>query len=280
MWGTFGAWLFSDVAGLGRPGGARGWKDLVLKPAAFTHPDVTFASASVDTPIGLASVQWVQEPPVPGWFGTAAQPSMGPSPAVNLVCRSTKGPSTFKGVRFASFGTPSWTSPTDLASYNRSASCDHPNSTHTVLALCEGQRACTIPLDARAFGDTKVGSGSSWCPRPTGPLALAVIMSEDSCDATVVLSVKGTVPVSGRASFVLPIGTATSRAAGDIAVTEGSTNSTFVFEGGNFVAGAALGVTAAAMDSDGAHTRVQTGSGSYEFSVVVARSRSGRVIEE
>jgi alpha-L-rhamnosidase len=269
MFGTYGAWLYPDIAGLGRGANSLSWKDLVLKPGAFQHPDVTFAAASIDSPIGLASIEWIQEPDYPTWFGLEPQHfGYGGVPtekSLTLTCRTTNsGRSTFKGVTFASFGAPGGNA-TDPSSFNRSTGCDHPNSTAVVTALCVGKSVCTIPLDPQTFGDPKVGPDSSWCPKPPpgfkGP-QLAVAMSKDSCDGTVVLTVKGSIPVGGRALFVLPIGAATADA---VAVL--SDNSSVVFQGGKYVAGVA-GVGGAAISADGAHVDVITSSGNYEFTVL------------
>ena len=280
MWGTFGAWLYSDVAGLGHAAGGnarRGWKSLFLKPAAFAHADVTYASASVDTPIGLASISWYQEPQnLPVWYGKASQGTPSVS-ALTLVCRSTSSTNAqraaFTGVTFAAFGSPTGDSP---GAYNRSVTCDHPNATVVVAALCVGRSTCTIPLGTTAFGsDSKVGAGSDWCPKPLGPLTLAVAMDHNGCDATVVLTTTGSVPAGGRATFALPIGAHASSES--VSVIEGS-NATVVFEGGTFVVGAATGIAAARMNQEDRHVYIETGSGTYNFSVL-AQGMTERIPE-
>lgn len=265
MWGTYGAWLYSDVAGLGRVSGpTRGWKNLILKPAAFVHPEVTFASASVDTPIGLASVYWHSEPKVSNWYGKASQGTPDVS-GVTLVCRSVEDhhSARFTGVSFAAFGSPTGDTPT---TFKRTDSCDHPNATAVVSLYCIGKHSCTIPLSTDTFGkDSTIGTGSKWCPKPLGPLTLAVAMEHNGCDAQVLLTTKGTVPVGGRATFVLPIGPRANTSS--VAVTEGPSDTT-VFTHGRFIAGAASGIANASIDNGDGHVHIETGSGTYFFSVL------------
>ena len=83
------------------------------------------------------------------------------------------------------------------------------------------------------------------------------------------LTAKGSVPVGGRASFVLPVGPHTN--GGTVAVTEGAAGAV-VFEGGKFVPGAAAGIAAASMNEEDRHLYIETGSGAYDFSVLAQAS--------
>jgi hypothetical protein len=78
---------------------------------ADVHPNLTSAAASIDTPIGLASVAWHTA------FGTCGVVPLGA--VLNLTC----GGGVFTGVSFASFGTPSGACPAlSLGSCNANAS--------------------------------------------------------------------------------------------------------------------------------------------------------------
>ena len=100
-------------------------------------------------------------------------------------------------------------------------------------------------------------------------------MDHNGCDATVVLTTTGSVPAGGRATFALPIGAHASSES--VSVIEGS-NATVVFEGGTFVVGAATGIAAARMNQEDRHVYIETGSGTYNFSVL-AQGMTERIPE-
>lgn len=58
MSGAFGAWMYARLGGVARAPGSRGWSALLVSPAAFAHPDLVRASASIDTAGGRVAVDW------------------------------------------------------------------------------------------------------------------------------------------------------------------------------------------------------------------------------
>ena len=59
MYGGSGSWYYSTLAGLQRAPGSRSWRDLVIAPPApGTLSNLTWANASIDTPMGLVSSSW------------------------------------------------------------------------------------------------------------------------------------------------------------------------------------------------------------------------------
>jgi len=59
MYGGSGSWYFSTLAGLQRAPGSRSWRDLIIAPPApGTLSNLTWANASIDTPMGLVSSSW------------------------------------------------------------------------------------------------------------------------------------------------------------------------------------------------------------------------------
>jgi len=58
MYGGGGHWMYSTLAGLQPAAGSRGWKNILIAPPNQLLANVTTASASIDTAIGLAAVTW------------------------------------------------------------------------------------------------------------------------------------------------------------------------------------------------------------------------------
>lgn len=60
MYGGFGGWLYTDIAGLGREPGSASWGALDLAPpqALPAALNLTSAAATLDTALGLAEVAW------------------------------------------------------------------------------------------------------------------------------------------------------------------------------------------------------------------------------
>lgn len=57
--GGSGSWYYSTLAGLRRASGSRSWKELVIvPPAPGTISDLTWANASIDTPMGVVGSDW------------------------------------------------------------------------------------------------------------------------------------------------------------------------------------------------------------------------------
>jgi alpha-L-rhamnosidase len=59
MYGGSGSWYYGTLAGLRRTPGSRSWLDLIIAPPApGTLSDLTWANATIDTPIGVVSSSW------------------------------------------------------------------------------------------------------------------------------------------------------------------------------------------------------------------------------
>lgn len=59
MYGGAGSWYYSTLAGLRRRSGSRSWRDLIIAPPGpGTLSNLTWANASIDTPMGLVSSSW------------------------------------------------------------------------------------------------------------------------------------------------------------------------------------------------------------------------------
>jgi hypothetical protein len=54
-----GAWYYESVGGLQRAAGSTGWSNLVIAPPGVLT-NLTYASASLETSIGLAEASWSQ----------------------------------------------------------------------------------------------------------------------------------------------------------------------------------------------------------------------------
>jgi len=258
MYGGFGSWLYTGVAGLSRAPGSRGWAEILFRPAAFAHAALTSASASVATPVGLVAISWQQAPQTPGSCAFGVQG--GPRLELQCVSKLVAAP-TFSGVRFASYGlpTPAMGCP---GPFERNATCDDANSTAAVARLCVGKAGCEIDPSDGTFG------GIDPCP---GFLKNLAVQLDGPCDAAVLLRVSISVPVGSIATAVLPVGP--GRAAAGVSVSEtaaGSPARTFVWAAGAFVpgtpgvVGAAGGVGPVGL----AAVVLSLSSGSYSFDVM------------
>ena len=59
QYGGSGSWYYATLAGLQRAPGSRSWRELVIAPPApGTLSNLTWANASIDTPMGLVSSAW------------------------------------------------------------------------------------------------------------------------------------------------------------------------------------------------------------------------------
>ena len=60
MYGGTGSWYYSTLAGLRRAAGSRSWSDLIIAPPApgSLGSNLTWANASVDTPMGVVRSAW------------------------------------------------------------------------------------------------------------------------------------------------------------------------------------------------------------------------------
>jgi hypothetical protein len=93
----FSSRYYHTLAGLSRAPNSRSWSDLVIAPAASAEvlTQLSYASASIDTPMGLASSSW--ELGHKEICGEVAEKS-------NLTLTCAGG--LFESVKFASYGTP------------------------------------------------------------------------------------------------------------------------------------------------------------------------------
>lgn len=59
MYGGSGSWYYSTLAGLQRAPGSRSWRNLIIAPPApGALSNLTWANASIDTPMGLVGSAW------------------------------------------------------------------------------------------------------------------------------------------------------------------------------------------------------------------------------
>ena len=242
MYGGFGKWLYSGVAGLSRAWGARGWDRILIAPAAGAHPNVTSASASIDTLGGLISVDWTQKAASGGDCATAPENSN----AV-LTCVGAGGKSgLFTGVAFASFGTASGSCPGPFAK----GSCDAASSVAVVTAACVGKSQCSVPATNAAFGGD---------PCADVLKHLAVLMEGDC--AVVKYAVSTQVPLGSVADVVV---STMGAGAASAVIYEGNAT---VWASGAYVPGVD-GVTGAEAAGNGNDVVVHTLSGRYAFKIV------------
>ena len=62
-YGSTGSWYYSTLAGLGRAHGSRSWNDLVIAPpSGRVLANLSWANASIDTPMGLVRSAWSASP--------------------------------------------------------------------------------------------------------------------------------------------------------------------------------------------------------------------------
>jgi hypothetical protein len=245
MLGGYGGWLFSTIAGLSRQPGSASWGALDFAPPQPLPPslNLTSASATVDTPLGLAEVAWSSLDASAALCGRVSENAALPN-GTSLTLRCAGG-GVFSAVAFASFGTPGGAS----CPYAINATCHAPASSAVVAALCLGRAQCTIPATAAAFGGD---------PCPLTRKALAVQL-EGSC-AGVAFELQGRVPVGGRGRLRLPLG---GRDAAAVNVTEGGV---LVWARGQFVPGVA-GVRGASAGEG--YVSLDVGSGEYALALVV-----------
>jgi len=239
MFGAAGSWYYSTLGGLGRAPGSRSWSDLVIAPP---RPDegvpLQFASASIDTPMGLAAASWAA--PAPVYAGDVCG-AVGENEDLTLTCAG----GTFSNVVFASFGAPMGTC---TAGFAANATCNAPSSVAVVRAACVGKASCTISA-------TNANFGGDPCFDVVKSLAVAL---SGSCTVPL-YTATAVVPANGRASVVVPA----VKALASVVIREGAA---VVWSGGAFVPGTP-GVTAGAPAAGGKAVAFTVGGGSYSFVV-------------
>jgi alpha-L-rhamnosidase len=243
MFGVSGDWYYSTLAGLGRAPGSRSWSSLVIAPptpASEVLANLSWASASIDTPMGLASSAWSAT--MGGSSGMCG--SVGEGASLTLRCDG----GLFTGVVFASYGSPAGDCDTGFST----GACNINTSASVVAAACVGQANCTVPASSVVFGgDPCVGT----------PKTLAVEMRGTCQQSTPAYSLQATIPVNAVASVAVP----SVEAAGLARITEGTAT---VWEQGAFVPGTA-GITGAVAGPGGDTVVFSVGSGTYSFAVYV-----------
>ena len=186
MFGASGSWYYKQLAGLDRAPASRSWQRLVIAPPgdADTLSQLSYASASIDTTMGLAASSW----DVTGGFYPGA--TCGTVPENGNLSLSCVG-GVFNSVVFASYGDPLGSC---AAGFTRNASCDAATSHDVVAAACAGKAACTLPATTAAFG------GHDPCLDVVKRLSVVLA---GTCKETV-YSLSTTVPVGSTAAVTVP----------------------------------------------------------------------------
>ena len=181
--------MFHSFGGIDRRPGSIGWHDLLFVPFP-SLPNLTFAQASIDSPIGLISSDWSLN-----IAGAGNVCGGGPERSkVTLQCLNTQGKigtGVFTNVTFASFGTPGGS----CGAYVVDPTCNAPVSEQVVSQLCLGQTNCTIDATVEVFGKTD--------PCPGFSKSLAVQLYGPDC-ATITFSISATVPPSAVGEISVP----------------------------------------------------------------------------
>jgi hypothetical protein len=139
MYGGFGRWLYAGLGGVARMPGSRGWASILYAPAMHDSAMVTSASASIDTPKGLAAIAWdAHYAGNKGSCGTVAEKQ-----TLKLGCLGGH----FTGVSFASFGTPIGES----CNFTK-GKCDASSTVSKVTAACVGKSQCELVATTKFFG--------------------------------------------------------------------------------------------------------------------------------
>lgn len=242
MYGGFGSWFYTTLAGLQRAPGSAGWTNLLINPAAGVSPNITSASASVDTPIGLASVDWTTNVPNTGSCGLVPE-----NANLTLTCVTRGGGAgNFTDVLFASFGTPTGSCP----AFAKSPTCDSPNSLAVVTQACIGKASCSILAANGVFGGDP-------CVNTVKSLAVSLA---GTCEM-ITYEVTATVPTAAVATVVVATGTTPPA---QVTIYEGASRVP-VWSNGSYVPGV-VGVTGAEV-MDSSHVAVMTGGGTYTFAI-------------
>lgn len=238
MFGAAGSWYYSTLAGLDRAPNSRSWSDLVIAPpaAADILSQLSYASASIDTPMGLAAAAW-EAPNQNGICGLVAEKE-----DLTLTCVD----GVFSSVSFASFGTPE-------GSCNKGftkGACHANASEHVVATQCVGKSKCVIEATNDAFGGDPCFNVSK---------KLAVILL-GSCSQHV-YTLSTTVPVGGKAAVHVP----TMKGARTVTIAEGGSP---VWTNGAYVPGVS-GISGGQASPDGLFVTFAVGSGSFDFTVTI-----------
>ena len=243
MFGAAGSWYYSSLAGLSRAPDSRSWQKLLITPPSADDviEQLSFASASIDSPMGLVSSAWAAStvPNAGDVCGASVENTV-----LTLECVGGQ----FSSVAFASYGTPSGSCYGDVPP-SVNSTCNAPDSVAVVEKLCVGKSKCVIDVNTTTFG------GTDPCFKTHKSLLTALV---GSC-VSVVFSVDAAVPVGARALIRVP---SRGVAPSSIVITEGGQK---VWANGAFVPGVA-GISGAAVTADG--IQFDCGSGSFSFELI------------
>ena len=225
------------------PPGSRSWTTLVFAPpliASGVSADLSFASASVDTPMGRVASAWRAL----GTDGGTVCGTMYEEGKLTLSCDG----GNFSSVAFASFGTPVGDCSSGLA---RNASCDAAASVDAVRAACVGRPSCTLWANASEFGgDPCLGVRKSLAVALLGPCS-------NAAPPAPVFSLSVELPPNA-------VGTAAVPTPGDPAASTITEGGVPVWRAGAYVPGVP-GIAGAAAES--AAVVFSLGSGAFSFEV-------------
>jgi hypothetical protein len=237
MWSPPAGWLFEDVAGLSQRRQftaaydptdvfSSGWRHPVFFPRVTSHPNVSWASGSMQSPSGLFTFSWAAN--ASAGPGSTCVAGVNEGGTAEFACA---GGYSFVAVDFASFGTPTGTCEAGF----KKGSCDSPNSTSVTAAACVGRMSCSVPVSSASFGgDPCLGTSKQYSAQLTcGPPAPGSVPG---------IAMQIGVPGNARATVRVPFA---ANASSTAAVFEGGAP---VFAKGAFVPGVA-GVTGASLNA-------------------------------
>jgi len=245
MFGGSGSWYYEALAGLGRADGSRTWSNLVIAPpgsyvglngGAPVTDTLSWASSSVDTPMGLAASSWSVQSNAPGYSVCSVADEN-----TNLKLDCTGG--QFTSIAFVSFGTPTGSC---SSGFKTDHNCDASTARNIISSAWLGKSSCTIDVSDKTFGD----------PCQNTVKILAVALTGTCSNLPPMYSLSATVPGNGVATISVPLMSTTAAKA---VITEGSS---IVWKNGAFVSGVS-GVTGAKVAANAISFSV--GSGSYSF---------------
>ena len=246
MFGGSGVWYYQALAGLARQDGSRSWSKLDISPPSSVSnwgdpvtSMLSFASASLDTPMGLASSSWSVSGAAPGYTECA---SVAENSDAVLTCDG----GVFTDVAFASYGTPSGSC---AKGFTEDPTCNAATSVSVVKAACVGKSSCTITASNDKFGGD---------PCVNVPKQLSVALTGSCTNKPPRYNLQTTIPANAVASVTVPLQGLTPATA---VITESKTT---VWQNGKFVPGVA-GVTSASATNTS--VTFQVGSGSYDFTL-------------
>jgi len=218
--------------------GTRAYADITIDPKVVSEPDLTFASATLNTHRGPVSAHWTK----PAEQGVCAMALEGER--LTLSCPNG---GVISKIDFASFGTP-----TGLClNFEIDRTCNSNNSVSVVSKLCLGKSACTVTSNVTTFGND-----------PCRGTDKRLYVQASGCRAAT-YTLEAVVPVGSMANVAV-----TKLSLSNIQIIEGSTP---VWSNNRYQPGAS-GVLSAFDRKDAIVFRV--GSGTYNFQLFEAASEN------